>query len=850
MSQINLNANPVVINADIQDHGNVRGAGGQPRADLPPELQNARPAKSGIFARIGAFLFGAGAAGGASAVFGGGTLLSGVLGAGTTAALGGFAVASIATGGAALLGGLAGIGIFAGIRAIVNHFRRAPDPAPRLQNQPQGNLPNAAPAADAFNKNIGDIIKSGKGELPASLKHAADNTVARMRDLYGEAAVPQGKALRYLLDMHKDDCVQEIRQLGEAVSPAQLERILEKHLRMSMAKAVVENAFKPFCGEDGILPVKLRIHLLMKHPAISESLENAASPEQVREILAGAEDKINDMARLHERMKNLSVQKRTMDKMISIIGRSLGLDAAVVAPHVYAFNCTSQVEELESKIMSGKLDANDLERQFDRLAENLAKQYVDSFAAVDAVGWLSEETKTILKMDILTSKDLPDPELVRKGLAAGYGVNAGQLKAALDTGLPKEMIIASLTALGAQANAALREQFDQAAWAQFTRKNPSGLRYIQGVAVMAAIDKVPGLKEALSARQDINIMEENFRMRADPHASLEEQGGIAASAAGVVRLREAAQYNADFQAMQAQTPVLNVFRDADVPQDLKARWIEKTMRGEISSPAMARALVENVPGLSAETRPLMEKFILMQPYDPDHAEDSAGKARAQAQEMAGWRNFDTTVDLEMTPVAGMVKDDISASLTQGQQYDRGISRQMKMDAHRGVYTINGEVMDRSDGETVARALNRAMPTEKAAELVSSIVNQRTFGPLNGLGMQVNPTTGEPLPQDLLANMTKMATRNIANGGLLHYDLSSSQQGDVAYTVTVLNGRAVIEASESVGLNSGLNNGGDGFAKLFGKARFTIRFECDLLGQDGQSPRIETVHISQQLLPVE
>jgi len=42
----------------------------------------------------------------------------------------------------------------------------------------------------------------------------------------------------------------------------------------------------------------------------------------------------------------------------------------------------------------------------------------------------------------------------------------------------------------------------------------------------------------------------------------------------------------------------------------------------------------------------------------------------------------------------------------------------------------------------------------------------------------------------------------------------------------------------------------GFAKLFCKARYTLRFECDLLGQDGQSPRIETVHLSQRLLPAE
>ena len=157
-------------------------------------------------------------------------------------------------------------------------------------------------------------------------------------------------------------------------------------------------------------------------------------------------------------------------------------------------------------------------------------------------------------------------------------------------------------------------------------------------------------------------------------------------------------------------------------------------------------------------------------------------------------------------------------------------------------------MDHSDAEEVTRSLRRAMPTENAAKMVSSIINQRSFVPLNGLGMQLNPANGQPLPPDVLANMTKMASRDIQTGSLLHYDLGN--RGENSYKVTVQNGRASIEVSETVGLDSGLNAGGVGFAKLFGKARYTLRFECDLLGQDGQSPRIETVHLSQRLLPAE
>lgn len=98
----------------------------QSRDDLPPELRNARPSKRGILARIGAFLFGAGAAGGAAFGFGAGGLVGGLIGVGATAAVG------IATGGAALIGGAVALGLFAGIKALVSHFRRAPNPEPRI----------------------------------------------------------------------------------------------------------------------------------------------------------------------------------------------------------------------------------------------------------------------------------------------------------------------------------------------------------------------------------------------------------------------------------------------------------------------------------------------------------------------------------------------------------------------------------------------------------------------------------------------------------------------------------------------------------------------------------------------
>ncbi|MBQ7618107.1 MAG: hypothetical protein IJS50_04460, partial [Desulfovibrio sp.] len=97
----------------------------------------------------------------------------------------------------------------------------------------------------------------------------------------------------------------------------------------------------------------------------------------------------------------------------------------------------------------------------------------------------------------------------------------------------------------------------------------------------------------------------------------------------------------------------------------------------------------------------------------------------------------------------------------------------------------------------------------------------------------------------LNSIGKMASRDLnATQSLLHLDTGASKYGDVEYKVTVQNGRAQIEVSENVGLvgpapeDNGLNN-------IFGLAKYTLKFDCDL----GNPPQIESLHLKQQLIPV-
>ncbi|MBQ9407158.1 MAG: hypothetical protein IJU37_10550 [Desulfovibrio sp.] len=858
MSQVQIHPHPPIQNVNIPQAQNVPNAqvpgvqNAQPHANVPPEMQNARPARGRIFARVAAFFVGAGVGGGTTFGLGGGTLASSLIGAGATAAVGGTGVVTaLATGGAALIGGALGLGFFAGIRALVNRFRRAPDPEPQVQNQPQNQpqnpLPHAQPAADFTNTNVAKIFSgTSNAALPASLQQAADNAVARMRDIYGEQLAPQGATLRSLLDFQGHSLSQDIRALDDTLTPAKMDELVEKHMRLTMARTAVKNALVPLCPaeERNILCT----YVAQKHPELMENLSKANTMEEVQNLLAGAADEINAMVQIHQQAGNLFAGATAQS--LSTIAQSLGLEVEAITPFVNTVNWESQLQKLQKKVDLGTVAANAMTQEFNKLAENRARAYTDAFTAVDAAPNLSAECKTAMKMEILTSPDLPKAEHFHKGIAAGQQVDATALKEALDAGSPPQEVRAILVMLGQKIGTALQQEYGPEGWAALVNDSPGDVRATQGAAFMAMLDTVPGLREALSQRQDLNIHDEMNAMQLnEPDASI--RAGAMLVKFGYGRLTEMPLSMQDFATMQAQSQILNTIRQADIPQELKTSWCAKVVSGAIANMAMAQALIANVPQLAPETRPIMESFILMQSYDPHTATVSAQKAQAFAQEMADWRNFNTAEDPDMAPVANYIQQDITSSLYGGQQFDNhGISSQLKLDAPRGDYTINGEVLHYTNANAVAGALRRAMPTEQATKLVSALINQSSFAVIYSMGMQMNKSTGGPLPNEVQNSMAKMASCDVQqHGGVLLIDMSNAAQGEKRYKVTVQNGRANIEMSNVFGLNGGLGIVENGTLKYPGKARYTLHFECNLLGQDGQSPSIESVHLQQEFVPV-
>ena len=500
MSQVNLQNNNNVPNIEPQNAPNVENP--QPQ-NLPPELQNARPSRArSILAKIGSFLFGAGAAGGASVAFGGGAAVVGVLESSAVAVLGGATIAAgIATGGIALIGGTIALGLFIGIRALVRHFSQAPAPAPRLNDQPPNNLPEAQPPVDTFNKSIASFVINGHGALPASLEQASKQAIARMREMYGADLIPPDVKLHHLCQRTGSEFGNDITKLTEYITAEQMETLTEKHIRASIPYTIIENALKPLCP-DKIEIRSIANAFLHRHPELHDSLSKIQSPAEVQNILQGLTQELNSMVQLNTQLQQL--RSDVVPRIIATIAQSMHLDPKVLTPIMQTYKITTASGALQKRLLTENANPETATQEFSNLVTQTAKSYVDSLKAVDDNADLSTAAKKVLKQEILNSES-PNPDLIKKGFAAGKNVNATELKIALEQGCSQDALINILMNLGKKLNEELAKQYSQEEWtALATRKAPE-LRMTQGAAFMAMVDDVPGLRETLGTRANADI---------------------------------------------------------------------------------------------------------------------------------------------------------------------------------------------------------------------------------------------------------------------------------------------------------------------------------------------------------
>ena len=550
MSQINnnnpqvpVNNNPNIGNVNEQPGQNVQNAqNGQPRADLPPELHNARPAKPGILSRISNFLFGKGP-------------LSAVNKTYLTSLAVGTIAATIATGPIGLIAGAIGLGFYAGLRALVSYIAKSPAPEPRVPEN--NNLPNANPEADAYNTRIANDIVAGN-ELTGSLKTAADGVVTQMRQRYGENFVPQGATLAQLLGGEKNKLANEIKALDGNVNAQKMQELVEKHMKTKMASTALENAFKPLCGQDSNKAARLREIAAEKNPQLLEDLKNAQDQQAVQNILNGLTDEFRSMAALYETAH--AQREVTKGNMITSIAQKLQLDPETVKNNVNFRVFENRLRELESSVVRGQVAQNAVAEAFSNLAGELAEQYRVAFQAVDADQTLSEQTKKALKLGMLKSH----PSNCSTAIQAGKNVNVTDLKNALAGNAARDEVNRILSGLGVQLNDALKNALGEDAWAAMNRDHARDIEALQVAAFLAMFSKEKvsinneekTLLEVLRSRTDLNVFDAMRGIQNDEGQSEAAKRGAYAIERGYSTLTQLPDHSEEFDQMQRPNQII------------------------------------------------------------------------------------------------------------------------------------------------------------------------------------------------------------------------------------------------------------------------------------------------------
>ncbi len=708
MSQIQLNLSD--SNLNIQNDKNVK-ADLKPRADLPPELQNARPSKGGILARIGAFLFGAGAAGGTAFGLGAGGLVGGLLGVGATAAAG------IATGGAALIGGALALGIYVGIKAIVNHFRRAPAPEPRIVNQTQNHLPKNGPADDAFNKNVADAITHGL-PLNGSLQNAVNNVALR----YGKADGIQGNiTVEDLIGKDRlEKFASEVRGLKGNVDAAKLEKLLDKYMN----------------GNMELQGNMRKLNLPQEHM------------KALDEFLAELKQSYGDCA-----------PKDTAD-LRKVYPVDMRLDAFVVA--------------LEKKVAASdvKVTPEVLKRMAkETIAPEMAVRSIAAVLSQDAAKnglVLNPKAARAAAIELYTAQGRPPVASMAEARAFvdthnDLAVPAMQ-KSALLGGLdkPDNMPPAHKAAFEDAVNG-LRLAFGEKCFPD-TLESVLKTNIAPWTPLRSRLEEmvkngpVSAEEFGRAAAELLKPLAQAYAMAEALGKAMEQSQGISLTPAG-----RKALLNGVRNSIQSQ---MNGMKSSADATGIAASPVVSQFLSEIAG--SIRAAEETyLPRVSDDAKPLLRNVIRSLPFDNASRPAALALIEKTARQMAGWRSPIDFGDHALEQFCGKMVGELNlfvASESMNQKIVNDIFSSFTADANRNKWTVNGKEINYMPAEHLIGEVRQLLPNTADLRFVTMLANQYTWTALTS-----------PLQGDW-RDSGDASAEDVAGTGLTNYDPITNTEG--------------------------------------------------------------------------
>ncbi len=219
---------------------------------------------------------------------------------------------------------------YKGIRSLCSKSAAAPAQEPRTTGASQSRgLPQASPQADMSNVELAKCV-NGKGEMPAEYKAAVDEALGDLRKQFGSsvlpASIPSGKftSVKALLDSFaklNPNCARDmfmaVKGAKDPVTPQALKDTLKKHLEPQVkCQALVSEATKLAVKNGGLggLNMQFVVKNLLTAPGLKNELNNCKSEDDIKKF---AQEKLNLGQKMSEYYKAMDA---TLKELRTIFG--------------------------------------------------------------------------------------------------------------------------------------------------------------------------------------------------------------------------------------------------------------------------------------------------------------------------------------------------------------------------------------------------------------------------------------------------------------------------------------------------------------------------------------------------
>ncbi|MBQ7586147.1 MAG: hypothetical protein IJU40_07860 [Desulfovibrionaceae bacterium] len=266
-----------------------------------------------------------------------------------------------------------------------------------------------------------------------------------------------------------------------------------------------------------------------------------------------------------------------------------------------------------------------------------------------------------------------------------------------------------------------------------------------------------------------------------------------------------------------------------------------------------KAYAENASKLSEELRPLFRSFLEGCCFAPSKANDTNQAINKMVARLTNWKNLEGSEEVRQ-PLNDYFKDEFDKDLkmldgapgdTDETGYTNDLYNSLLLDAHRRIYTINGQKISRDEGvaqEEIKNSFNTQLPDAKDKQFVSKIFNQRLWAHLllvTGRGYLENGTVLADLPGGSI-----LPAANLGEGPIMFDNKKLIDE----FTLQVAPDKKTAQITATIIQNIGYgdNRGIDGFAPYYGGVKFTFNIKLNLSAhEDGQG--VTEVKLAQEFI---